>query len=160
MEIVRRRAPRALLRVGAVVALVPWASACTRPQAPATEAETTAVAPSAASAPAPAVELGASAQLDSGNVAYRAKDYPAALVHYRSAAARQPSLAAAWMGISMAQTALGNKAAADSAMRRVEELAPGTMSAHPAGAPGGPSAPGASGALPPGHPALPGAPKR
>ncbi len=158
MEIVRTRAPRAKLPALVVLTLGVWVGACNRPQAPASQTETAGTVSPAAAGPGEAVELGASVQLDSGNAAYRAKDYPAALTHYRSAAARQPGLAAAWMGIAMAQNALGNKTAADSAMRKVEELAPGTMSAHPATA-GGAAGP-AGGALPPGHPALPAAPKR
>ncbi len=129
---------------------------CTRAPAPAHGEGTTTEASSPAVSGAPRVELGASVQLDSGNAAYRAKDYAAALTHYRNATAREPSLAAAYMGIAMAQNALGNKAAADSAMRKLEELAPGTMSAHPpAGAAiGNPT----GGALPPGHPSLPASP--
>ncbi len=120
-----------------------------------------------AAAPAPAagpqVELGAAARLDSGNAAYRAKDFKGALAHYRASADRAPSLAAAWFGLYMAQSALGDKAGADSSMRKVQELAPGTMGAHPSAAePGASGEAGGTGAatgpgrpLPPGHPALP-----
>ncbi|MDP2479450.1 MAG: hypothetical protein Q8W51_04860 [Candidatus Palauibacterales bacterium] len=56
-----------------------------------------------------------SAQLDSGNTAYRAKDYDKALGHYRQAANMAPEFTAAWFGMYMAETALGHTAAADSA---------------------------------------------
>lgn len=102
-------------------------------------------------AQAPRVEIGASAELDSGNVAYRAKDFRAALAHYRTATERQPTLAAAWFGLYMAQSAVGDKAAADSALRRVQALEPGLVGAHPA--PGASGAPQGGAALPPGHPA-------
>jgi hypothetical protein len=55
------------------------------------------------------------AQLDSGNAAYRAKDYEAARQHYRAAVGMAPDFTAAWFGVYMAETALGNQAAADSA---------------------------------------------
>ncbi len=99
----------------------------------------------------PAVALGAAAQLDSGNAAFRAKDYTGALAHYRGAAERQPQLAAAWFGVYMAQSALGNKTAADSAMRRAQALDPGMVGGHP-------TSPAPEGALPPGHPATGAAP--
>lgn len=72
------------------------------------------------------------AQIDSGNAAYSAKDYQGALDHYRSALQAQGDLTAAWFGIYMAQQALGNAAAADSAMAKVRELAPGATLVHPA----------------------------
>lgn len=141
--------------VGIVSVAALCATACTRAPAPAKGEGTTTEATSPAVS-TPGAELGAAAQLDSGNTAYRRKDYTAALMHYRAAAAREPSLAAAWMGVAMALNALGDKAAADSAMRKVEQLAPGTMTAHPpAGSTDGGSA---RGALPPGHPTLPGSP--
>jgi hypothetical protein len=93
------------------------------------------------------VELGAAAQLDSGNAAFRAKDFAGALAHYRRSAERQSSLAAAWFGIYMAEGALGHTAAADSALQRVRALDPAAAGAHP-----GVAEP--SGSLPPGHPSL------
>jgi tetratricopeptide (TPR) repeat protein len=111
----------------------------------------------------PQVELGAAAQLDSGNAAYRAKDFKGALAHYRKSADRAPGLAAAWFGLYMAQSALGDKAGADSSMKKVQALAPGTMGAHPSaaepgasgGAGGAGTVTGSGGTLPAGHPALP-----
>jgi tetratricopeptide (TPR) repeat protein len=110
-------------------------------------AESAAVPAQGQKAETPKVELGAASQLDSGNAAYRRKDYGTALGHYTSAARRQPDLAAAWFGIYMANRELGDSAAADSAMRRVQALAPGTMAGHPEA--GGT-------ALPPGHPSTSG----
>lgn len=165
------RGRRALLLCLGPLAALAVGSACSKP-APAPVATTE--APAASADAAPTVELGTSAQIDSGNTAYKAKDYKGALGHYRVATQRQPSLAAAWFGVYMAESALGNAAAADSAMKRVQAIAPGTMGAHPATAstspgtlpPGHPAAgaPNAAGngagALPPGHPTLPGAPRR
>lgn len=63
------------------------------------------------------------AGIDSGNAAYRAGDYPEARRHFRAAAAADPAVATAWFGVYMAEEALGNTAAADSALERVGELA-------------------------------------
>lgn len=56
--------------------------------------------------------------LDSGNVAYRAGNYRAALEQFESLTEEHPDLRAAWFGVFMAHRALGNTAAADSAMQR------------------------------------------
>lgn len=56
--------------------------------------------------------------LDSGNAAYRAGNYRAALEQFESLASEHPDIRAAWFGVFMAHRALGNSAAADSAMRR------------------------------------------
>jgi tetratricopeptide (TPR) repeat protein len=71
------------------------------------------------------------AQLDSGNASYRDKDYDAALGHYQKVVDISPDAAAGWFGIYMAQFALGNAAAADSAMARARALAPGASLIHP-----------------------------
>ncbi len=163
-----KRAGAALAAAWPLLLLALGMGACRKPSPAPT---TTAQAPAAEAGAAPRVELGAAAQLDSGNAAFKVKEYRGALAHYRAAADRQPSLAAAWFGVYMAEKALGNAAGADSAMRRVQALAPGTMGAHPANAdstaagalpPGHPGAtPGmGAGTLPPGPPALPGAPTR
>lgn len=65
------------------------------------------------------------AQLDSGSTAFRADDYETALRHYREAARLAPDEASTWFGVYMAEKALGNGPAADSALARVRELAPG-----------------------------------
>lgn len=61
---------------------------------------------------------GVPAALDSGNAAYRSGNYRAALEHFESIIEAHPDVQAGWFGIYMAQRALGNRAAADSAMRR------------------------------------------
>jgi tetratricopeptide (TPR) repeat protein len=96
--------------------------------------------PGAAAIPAPV-----RAQLDSGNAAYRLRDYPAALRHYREAARLDPDQAPAWYGVQMAAGALGDRAAADSAGARLRALAPATPPAvhHPGAAPA-PPPPGAA----------------
>jgi len=164
MEILRTTASRAPLLAATLVAAL-LSAGCGRSQPPGRDA---AQAPAATASGAPRMELGAGVQLDSGNSSYRAKDYAGALAHYRNAAGRDPSLVAAWFGIYMAQTAMGNTVGADSAMQKVQALAPGTMSAHPAtGATGATGASGSAGgtgagagALPPGHPVLPARPDR
>lgn len=69
--------------------------------------------------------------LDNGNAAYRAGDYQEALRLYQQAVDMDDDVAAAWFGVYMAQLALGNTAAADSAMTRAQELQPGASLIHP-----------------------------
>ena len=71
------------------------------------------------------------AALDSGNAAYRNGAYEAALAQYRRAVRHDDDAAAGWFGIYMAELALGNQVAADSAMARAQELAPGATLIHP-----------------------------
>lgn len=71
------------------------------------------------------------AALDSGNAAYRRGDYQDALASYRSVVEQDEDVAAGWFGIYMAQLALGNPQAADSAMARAQDLAPGASLIHP-----------------------------
>jgi Flp pilus assembly protein TadD len=59
-----------------------------------------------------------------GNAAYRSRDFATALRHYDSAVRLSSEEAAPWFGVYMAQQALGNRAAADSALRRAQALAP------------------------------------
>lgn len=80
---------------------------------------------------APEPTPGVTSALDSGNAAYRSRDYVGALRHYRAAAELGPDVAATWFGVYMAQLALGDTAAADSAMRRARALAPGLAESHP-----------------------------
>lgn len=61
---------------------------------------------------------GVPAALDSGNAAYRSGDYRAALEQFESITEEHPGVQAGWFGVYMAHRALGNAAAADSAMRR------------------------------------------
>lgn len=67
----------------------------------------------------------ARAQLDSGNVAFRAGDYPQALAHYTRVTELAPGDATGWFGVYMAHDAMGNKAAADSAIAQARSQAPG-----------------------------------
>ena len=75
--------------------------------------------------------------LDSGNAAFRARDYDAALAAYRRAAAGAPDEAAPWYGVYMVAEATKRSALADSALaevkRRTSEpglLSGGTLRAH------------------------------
>ena len=99
----------------------------------------------------------AASQLDSGNVAYRLKQYPQALVFYRRAAATVPQHSAPWYGVYMVGAATGNRALADSALKAVaarsggsDLLDTGVAMSHAAGKP----APATAAALPKGHPSL------
>ena len=67
----------------------------------------------------------AMAQLDSGNVAYRAGDFEGALTFYVRVTEIAPDDATGWFGIYMAQEALGNRAAADSAIAEARKRNPG-----------------------------------
>lgn len=69
--------------------------------------------------------------LDEGNAAYRDEDYEGALQHYETAAGIDEDVAAVWFGIYMANVALGNTEAADSAMERARTLAPEAGLIHP-----------------------------
>lgn len=69
--------------------------------------------------------------MDSANAAYRVGNYEEALEHFTEVTRRAPGFAAGWYGISMTQSALGQDAAADSAMMRVHELAPEAPMEHP-----------------------------
>jgi len=71
------------------------------------------------------------AHLDSGNLAMRDKDAERALGHYHNAVEMAPDNSTVWFGVFMAQNSLGNVAAADSAMAKVRELAPGATLVHP-----------------------------
>lgn len=72
-------------------------------------------------------------ELDSANAAFRSGDLEAALAHYRVVTRMEPELAAGWYGVGMTQEALGNAAAADSAMMRAHRLAPEIPLRHPTG---------------------------
>lgn len=71
------------------------------------------------------------AALDSGNAAYRARDFEQALSYYREAIEIDDEVAAAWFGTYMAHLALGDQAGADSAMVRAQSLEPGASLIHP-----------------------------
>jgi Flp pilus assembly protein TadD len=78
-----------------------------------------------------ALPAGVGAALDSGNVAFRAGDFEAARAQYLRATELGPNVSAAWFGLSMSERRIGNAAAADSAMERVRQLAPGASLLHP-----------------------------
>jgi tetratricopeptide (TPR) repeat protein len=112
---VRSRGPGPALAIAA--ALVALAGAC-RPDDQRTET----LDPEAVRAElAPAV----AAQLDSGTVAFRARDLEAALRHYRRATELAPDQAGGWFGVHMTERALGNVEAAAEALERARSAAPG-----------------------------------
>jgi tetratricopeptide (TPR) repeat protein len=71
------------------------------------------------------------AAIDSGNAAYQRGDYQRALDSYDRAIEIDDDVAAGWFGVYMAQSALGNPEAADSALARAQGLAPGASLIHP-----------------------------
>lgn len=81
----------------------------------------------------PAAEIPAhvQAQLDSGTAAFRAGDIDGANSHYRRATELGPDIAAGWYGVFMAERALGNEAAADSARLEAHRRAPSAALDHP-----------------------------
>lgn len=62
----------------------------------------------------------ARSSLDSGNAAFRAKDYERALQFYRDAARAEPAHASPWFGVFMVAQATGNTALRDSAKLEVQ----------------------------------------
>lgn len=81
------------------------------------------------------------ALLDSGNTAFRLQRFDQALAYYEKASAAQPDHAAPWFGAYMVGQATKNAALSDSALRMVQQRAPG-MQAHPGGAAPGATIPG------------------
>lgn len=71
------------------------------------------------------------ARLDSGNAAMREDDFEAAVAHYQRVVELEPDQASGWFGLFMANNALGNGAAADSALQRAQALVPGASLMHP-----------------------------
>jgi Flp pilus assembly protein TadD len=69
--------------------------------------------------------VGVAEAVDSGNVAYRARDFDTAVRHYRRGIQAGPDVGAAWFGLYMAELANGNAAAADSALEQARALMPG-----------------------------------
>ncbi len=70
--------------------------------------------------------------VDQANAAYREGDYQAAATMYREMSVSHPDIGTVWFGLYMAETKLGNKAAADSALARSNELSPGLANTHQA----------------------------
>lgn len=99
----------------------------------------------------PALPANTKALLDSGNTAFRVKDFEGALAYYHQASLSAPEHAAPWFGTYMVGKAINDTALADSALRMVRSRAPDMLS-HPAT----PSVPGAApGAVMPGAPYSP-----
>jgi hypothetical protein len=71
------------------------------------------------------------AMLERGNVAYKADDFETARDEYRAAVEADAHASAAWFGLYMAESRLGNEAAADSALGVVRGLQPGASLVHP-----------------------------
>jgi tetratricopeptide (TPR) repeat protein len=71
------------------------------------------------------ISAAARAALDSGNAAYKAKDYDRARAHYNRVTQLEKDAPAGWFGIYMTEQARGNAAAADSALGRAQKHAPG-----------------------------------
>ncbi len=90
------------------------------------------VAEATATSATPTLPPAALAALDAGNVAYRARQFDAALAKYREAAAAAPAHAAPWFGIYMVANDMKNTVLADSAMTQVKNLAadPAALDAH------------------------------
>ena len=70
------------------------------------------------------------AALDSGNAAYRNHEFESALRHYQRAADADDDATAAWFGLYMAHRALGDSVAAQQALDRARDLAPGATLMH------------------------------
>ena len=69
--------------------------------------------------------------LDSGNAAFRRKDYAVARTHYQSAIEADEKQPAGWFGIYMVELAAGNAEAAGKALDRAQKLVPGATLIHP-----------------------------
>ena len=85
-----------------------------------------------AAAPMPAA---VQAQVDSGNLAYRADDFESALTHFRSALGDAPDRPAPLYGVYLAATALGDSVLADSVATVLRDEAPWLLESmgHPTG---------------------------
>ncbi|MDT8368080.1 MAG: hypothetical protein RQ745_02655 [Longimicrobiales bacterium] len=71
------------------------------------------------------------ARLDSANAAFREGRFEVALQLYRSVATAAPDESVGWFGVYMAEEAVGNQAAADSALERARQRAPGASLIRP-----------------------------
>lgn len=90
--------------------------------------------------------------LDSGNAAFRRKDYVKAREHYDAAIKADDKQPAGWFGIYMVELALGNAEAAGKALDKAQGMVPGATLIHPK--------PGDTAGLPSGHPSTgPAAPR-
>lgn len=79
------------------------------------------------------------AQVDSGNAAYRADDLQKALRHYEAAleaaGGSESAKVTSYFGIYMVQVALGDTLAAQQAMAKAQQIAPGASLIHGTGMP-------------------------
>lgn len=125
-SVIVSRVPRSLRRLSSFVAPL-LALACSGDEGPRTplnqiQARAESLPPGhpslGAAAPISAV---ARAALDSGNVAFRMKQYDRALGYYRKAAQAAPAHASPWFGIFMVAQATGNTVLRDSAQREVQK---------------------------------------
>jgi hypothetical protein len=109
------------------MALVGLAAACGRdegPRRPLYEIPNQAVQLPADHPPlsgAPAINVAARMALNSGNAAFRSKDFARALRFYSEAARAAPAHASPWFGIFMVGEATGNARLRDSAQREVQK---------------------------------------
>lgn len=71
------------------------------------------------------------ARLDSANEAFGENDFEAASALYRSIAEDAPDESVGWFGVFMAEQALGNAEAADSALEQARRAAPGASLLRP-----------------------------
>jgi hypothetical protein len=76
-------------------------------------------------APPPGMTAVSAALLDSGNVAFRVKQYAVAQQYYERAAAEVPDQAAPWYGVYMVAQATKNQPLSDSAMKMVSQRSGG-----------------------------------
>lgn len=125
-ELRRREAGATLLLVGAVLTFSACQSKAAEKVPLGQAVDTTAALPSGHPAVTSAVDLTPAARfaLDSGNVAFKAKNFPEALRLYRVAADAAPRHAAPWFGVYMVAKATGNAALGDSAMKEVQRRTP------------------------------------
>ncbi|MEQ1691854.1 MAG: tetratricopeptide repeat protein [Gemmatimonas sp.] len=104
-------------------AVVVLSSACSGPDVPKTPLGAAnaggSFVPGATDQLPPGLNASAAARLDSGNIAFRLKQYDQAMKYYEAAAKDVPDHAAPWYGIYMVGQATGNTALADSATRAV-----------------------------------------
>ncbi|MBL0170935.1 MAG: hypothetical protein IPP90_09420 [Gemmatimonadaceae bacterium] len=118
-----RRLSRGLLAPVTLLAV-----ACSAPDVPKTPlgaADGGAFVPGATNQLPPGLTASAAARLDSGNIAFRLKQYDQAMRFYEAAAKDVPDHAAPWYGIYMVGQATGNTALADSATRAVAKRSGG-----------------------------------
>ena len=116
--------------ISALAALTVLSLAACREDAPASDPRTDSVTSEEVRAARSDWPAGVSELVDSANVAYSAQDYDQASALYRRASERAPDVPAVWFGIYMAEHARGNVAAADSAIARAQQLAPGASLIH------------------------------